>query len=170
MSGSTIKVKLNSENSLGTIGTTNKLYAVGVDSNGKLAVNVPIENTLYIGAKDTANNSATQNGETHLKLYENATQRAQFKLTGDGFTSISSDANGNLTISTAMTAADIEAVLGYIPEGAALISFTSTDSNSNILQADYTLAQMLEAFDSGKVIRGLITIDGTTIPLTPCTV
>ena len=41
----TIKANLNSETSLGTIGTTSKLYAVGVDANGKLAVNVPWENT-----------------------------------------------------------------------------------------------------------------------------
>lgn len=40
-SSGTIKAALNSETSLGTIGTTAKLYAVGVDSNGKLAVNVP---------------------------------------------------------------------------------------------------------------------------------
>ena len=36
----TIKANLNSETSLGTIGTTSGLYAVGVDSNGKLAVSV----------------------------------------------------------------------------------------------------------------------------------
>lgn len=41
----TIKANLNSETSLGTIGTTDKLYAVGVDANGKLAVNVPWINT-----------------------------------------------------------------------------------------------------------------------------
>ena len=34
----TIKANLNSETSLGTIGTTDNLYAVGVDSNNKLAV------------------------------------------------------------------------------------------------------------------------------------
>ena len=34
----TIKVKLNSETSLGTIGTTEGLYPVGVDSNGQLCV------------------------------------------------------------------------------------------------------------------------------------
>lgn len=46
----TIKTKLNSETSIGTIGTTNKLYAVGVDTNGKLAVQVPWtnENSAYI--------------------------------------------------------------------------------------------------------------------------
>ena len=37
----TIKTNLNSETPLGTLGTTNKLYAVGVDANGKLCVNVP---------------------------------------------------------------------------------------------------------------------------------
>lgn len=46
----TIKTKLNSETPIGTIGTTNKLYAVGVDTNGKLAVQVPWtnENSAYI--------------------------------------------------------------------------------------------------------------------------
>ena len=34
----TVKVKLNSETSLGTIGTTEGLYPVGVDSNGQLCV------------------------------------------------------------------------------------------------------------------------------------
>lgn len=36
---------LNSTTSLGTIGTTSKLYAVGVDANGQLCVNVPWTNT-----------------------------------------------------------------------------------------------------------------------------
>lgn len=44
-SSGTIKCKLNSETSLGTIGTTSKLYAVGVDANGKLCVNVPWTDT-----------------------------------------------------------------------------------------------------------------------------
>ena len=36
----TIKVKLNSETSLGTIGTTEGLYAIGIDSNGQLCVKI----------------------------------------------------------------------------------------------------------------------------------
>lgn len=40
-----VSVNLNDTASLGTIGTTNKLYAVGVDANGKLAVNVPWTDT-----------------------------------------------------------------------------------------------------------------------------
>lgn len=41
----TIKCNLNSETSLGTIGSTSKLYAVGVDANGKLCVKVPWTDT-----------------------------------------------------------------------------------------------------------------------------
>lgn len=44
-----IRADLLSDTSLGTIGTTSKLYAVGVDANGDLCVNVPWanDNTTY---------------------------------------------------------------------------------------------------------------------------
>ena len=44
----TVSANLNSTSSLGTIGTTSKLYAVGVDVNGKLCVSVPWQNTTSI--------------------------------------------------------------------------------------------------------------------------
>lgn len=52
----TIKCNLNSETSLGTIGSTSKLYAVGVDANNKLCVNVPWtdNNTTYLEATTSA--------------------------------------------------------------------------------------------------------------------
>ena len=40
-STNTVKVNLNSETSLGTIGTTEGLYPIGVDSNGQLCVLIP---------------------------------------------------------------------------------------------------------------------------------
>lgn len=42
----TIKCNLSKETSLGTLGSTSKLYAVGVDANGKLCVKVPWEKGL----------------------------------------------------------------------------------------------------------------------------
>lgn len=42
-STNTVKVNLNSETSLGTIGTTEGLYPIGVDSNGQLCVLIPNE-------------------------------------------------------------------------------------------------------------------------------
>ena len=68
----TIKTKLNSETSLGTIGTTDKLYAVGVDANGKLCVNVPWSDTntevstLTLAAGSTAGTSLTSGGKFTL--------------------------------------------------------------------------------------------------------
>jgi hypothetical protein len=170
MSGSTIKAKLNSESSLGTIGTTNKLYAIGVDSNGKLAVSVPVSNTLYVGAKDTSNNSATKNGETHLKLYENTTKRSQFKVYGSGLTEVNSDSNGNISIDTDLTAEDISNALGYVPEGYYLVTFSNSDPASNILTADFSLSILQTALQNERAVRGVIVIDNTEVYVTPCVV
>lgn len=84
ISGSgTIKVNLNNETSLGTIGTTSKLYAVGVDSNGKLAVAVPWSdtNTTYSAGTGLSLSGTTfsvtgvtnVNGNTLLKSWAGAT-------------------------------------------------------------------------------------------------
>lgn len=53
-SSGTIKTKLNSETSLGTIGSTSKLYAVGVDSNGQLGVKVPWANDQVYTIKSSS--------------------------------------------------------------------------------------------------------------------
>lgn len=59
LSGTTFSAKLNSTTSLGTIGSTSKLYAVGVDANGELAVNVPWTDAHQsIKALNTNNTSA----------------------------------------------------------------------------------------------------------------
>lgn len=140
----TYSANLNSTASLGTIGTTSKLYAVGVDANGKLCVNVPWTdtNTTYTftannptlawgttstigtvggttlkvtmpsnpntdthyttgivagGTGATANASATN---PYIAIKDNSTYRSQVRLVGSGATTISSDANGNITIKT----------------------------------------------------------------------
>lgn len=68
----TIKANLNSETSLGTIGTTDKLYAVGVDANNKLCVNVPwtdsTVSTLTLASGSTAGTSLTYGGKFTLTV------------------------------------------------------------------------------------------------------
>ena len=75
----TIKANLNSQTSLGTIGTTSKLYAVGVDSAGKLAVNVPWENTTY--TFDGTYNSSSNKAAT-VSTVTNAINALDGTLTG----------------------------------------------------------------------------------------
>jgi hypothetical protein len=58
---------------------------------------------LYVGATDTKANASTTNGNTYLKLYDDNTKRAEFKIAGDGATTVKSDANGNITISSSDT-------------------------------------------------------------------
>lgn len=58
---------------------------------------------LYIGAADAKSNAATTNGNTHLKAFDDNTKRAQFVIKGSGATSVSSDASGNITISSTDT-------------------------------------------------------------------
>lgn len=55
---------------------------------------------LYIGASNTKANAATTNGGTYIKLYDNDTKRSEFKIVGSGSTTVASDANGNLIISS----------------------------------------------------------------------
>lgn len=56
----TYSANLNSTTSLGTIGTTSKLYAIGVDDNGKLCVNVPwTDNNTDTKVTQAADTTAT---------------------------------------------------------------------------------------------------------------
>lgn len=67
-----LKANLNSETSLGTIGTTSKLYAVGVDSNGQLCVNVPWTNvnSSYLTSSSSLN-AAKLTGTVPSSCYTN---------------------------------------------------------------------------------------------------
>ena len=85
----TIKCKLNSETSLGTIGSTSKLYAVGVDANGKLCVNVPWtdNNTTYGDATTSASGLMTAAMVTKLNgIATGATAVTTSTVSGWGYT------------------------------------------------------------------------------------
>ena len=96
----TVKVNLSSENSIGTIGT-NKVYAVGVDANGKLAVKVPWDDNTdtkytagnFISISGTNNAIAVKTGDTnatvavgnhnHDNVYAKITALSGYVTTGD---------------------------------------------------------------------------------------
>lgn len=53
---------------------------------------------LFIGKTGDKSNAATTNGSTYIKLFDNDTRRSNFKISGTQNVSVSSDANGNVTI------------------------------------------------------------------------
>ena len=81
---------------------------------------------LYVGAKDSKSNAATSNGSTYIKLYDNDTSRASFKISGSGKTTVTSDASGNITINS--TDSDTTYSLSGALDGNTFVS-TLTPSN-----------------------------------------
>lgn len=55
---------------------------------------------ITAGATGTTSNSATTNGNTFIKIKDNSTHRGQIKIVGSGATSVSSNAEGVITISS----------------------------------------------------------------------
>lgn len=55
---------------------------------------------ITAGETGTTSNSATTNGNTYIKIKDNSTHRGQIKLVGSGATSVSSNAEGVITISS----------------------------------------------------------------------
>lgn len=100
----TIKVDntdIGEDSTLNLVGGTN--ISLLNDRNGTITINSSYKNSLsklYIGAKDSdSNGTAAKN--PYIKLFdgENGTPY-QFKISGSGSTSVSSDESGNLTIKT----------------------------------------------------------------------
>lgn len=89
----------------------------------------------YVGAANTKSNASTTNGHTYLKVYDDDTKRAEFKISGSGATSVTSDANGNITISS---------------------TDTNTHQSIKTLKTDNTTAQ---SPSSGEAIAGSGTIN-----------
>ena len=84
-----------------------RYYPIQTDKDDKLVVNVPwtdndSHNTAYLhaGNSSSINNSATTNGNTYLKIVDGGSKTSSLKISGTGGTTVKSDADGNITISS----------------------------------------------------------------------
>lgn len=55
---------------------------------------------IYVGKASEKSNSATTNGNTYLKLFDNDTKRSQHLINGGGATTVTSNAGGTITVAT----------------------------------------------------------------------
>ena len=91
-----------------TTGTTPyRDYNVEVKSDGTMKVNVPwtdtnTHNTAYLRAGNdiSISNEVTTNGNTYLKIVDGGSKTSSLKISGTGGTTVKSDADGNITISS----------------------------------------------------------------------
>lgn len=114
-----VSVNLNDTTSLGTIGTTSKLYAVGVDANGKLAVNVPWTDTDTDTKVTSVGNHYTPTENTSAAI--SASGGANANITGT---------TGKLNVVTGLK----RDAKGHIV-GVTSANIYSTDNNDNTAHA-----------------------------------
>lgn len=61
---------------------------------------------IYVGKASEKSNSATTNGNTYLKLFDNDTKRSQHLINGGGATIVTSNASGTIEIATPIKTLD----------------------------------------------------------------
>ena len=121
------------------------------DANGVITINSTDTNTdtnthytttAYVGASNTKANAATSNGGTYLKLYDDNTRRAEFKITGSGATTVTSDTNGNITISSTDNNTDTH-YTSHLYAGASNgnANAATTNGNTYLILCDNTTAR-----------------------------
>lgn len=154
--------------------TAGRYYNVEVNTDGTMKVNVPWTDNnshyttgAYVGAANVKSNAATTNGNTYLKVYDDNTKRAEFKIKGSGATTVTSDASGNITINstdtnTHQTVTDKNPTLAWGTK-AAVATIGSTDihvtmpANPNSHQSIKTLdttATTAQATNASEAIAG----------------
>lgn len=139
---------------IGATGLASKNYAVQLNSSGQMYVAVPWTDTdtnthyttrLYAGASGTAANSATTS--PYIKVTDDNTYRNQIRLLGGGATSVSSDASGNITITSTNTT----------------YSLATSSSNGLMSSSQYTkLSNCIETVSATDMVTSVQVVD--TIP------
>lgn len=141
---------------IGATGLAAKNYAVQLNSSGQMYVAVPWTDTdtnthyttrLYAGASGTAANSATTS--PYIKVTDDDTYRNQIRLLGGGATSVSSDASGNITITSTNTT----------------YGLATASSNGLMSSSQYTkLSNCIETVSATNMVTSVQVVD--TIPAT----
>ena len=141
---------------IGATGLASKNYAVKLNSSGQMYVAVPWTDTdtnthyttrLYAGESGTAANSATTS--PYIKVTDDNTCRNQIRLLGGGATSVSSDAFGNITITSTNTT----------------YGLATASSNGLMSSSQYTkLRNCIETISATNMVTSVQVVD--TIPAT----
>jgi len=134
--------------------------------------------TLYAGAKDAKSNAATTNGNTYIKLYDNSTVRSQLNIKGSGATTVTTDADGVITINstdtnttysklsqftndsgyiTGITKAMVTTALGYTPPTSDTNTWTALKGSTTSAAGTAGYAPAPAAGDANRYLR----CDGT---------
>lgn len=152
---------------------TSGLYKITVDSLGHVsaatavsksditALGIPSTDTnthyttkLYATSSSGTANASTTNGNTYLRLFDDSTARSSIKIIGGGATTVTSDASGNITISSTDTNTDTNTTYSISKSGSTITltgsdgsttSVTDSDTNTTYAQATTTTLGLVKS-------------------------
>lgn len=154
---------------------TSGLYKITVDGTGHVsattavakaditALGIPGTDTdthyithLYAGASNGSANATTTNGNTYLIVTDDSTVNNRIKIAGTGATSVTSDANGNITIDSTNTIYTFDGTYNASTNKAATVSTVTNAINAldgNLNSTNPGAGKTLTAFSqtNGKV-------------------
>ena len=123
----------------------------------------------FVGVKDKASNGQTTNGNTYLKLYENGGKQSQFNIKGTGATSVTSDANGNITINSTDNDTKVTSVENHYTPTANSASAIEKDASSTT-EATWGTTSLVTGVNIQRDAKGHVTgmtLDSIKMPAKP---
>jgi hypothetical protein len=123
--------------------------------------------------KELTGATATENGNTYLKLYANGTRKSQFNIKGEGATTITSDVSGNITITSTDTNTDtkVTSVDNHYTPTANTASQISKDASSTT-EATWGTTSLVTGVNIQRDEKGHVTgmtLDSIKMPAKPDT-
>ena len=127
---------------IGTAG--NVTYKVTMPANP----NTHYTTGMYVGASNVKSNAAVTS--PYVKLYDDSSKRAEFQIKGAGGTSVSSDASGNITITS--SSYDLPAATASTIGGVKLGSNTTQKVAANSVTATASRTYAVQTNSSGQAV------------------
>lgn len=113
---------------------------------------------MYVGASNAKSNAAATS--PYVKLYDDSTKRAEFQIKGAGGTSVSSDASGNITITS--SSYNLEAATASTIGGVKLGSDTEQTTAANSVTSTASRTYAVQANSSGQAVVNVPWTDTTS--------
>lgn len=106
---------------------------------------------LYVGASNAKANAAATS--PYIKLYDDSTRRAEFQIKGGGGTTVSSDANGNITITSSSFTLPVatSTALGGVKLGSDTVQSVAANAVSSTASRTYAV----QANSSGQLVANV---------------
>ena len=149
--------------------------SIRMPSNPNTDTHWTSKNIVGTSSTATSNASVLENG-VYLNHLENTSVKSTHKITGSGLTTVKSDTNGNITINTSLTTANITNTLGFAPIGLSAVkdyskvitlNYGSNGTISNVSASYNNIIEWLDNDNERNISLQVIGQDDTETRIYP---